>query len=58
MEDGMDSATARSAKPYRPASARSVPCSRIGRKLLFNRLAVEQALAERAALGREVSYAE
>jgi excisionase family DNA binding protein len=41
----------------REALAGRLPCLRIGRKLLFNRSAVKQMLAERAAFGREVSYA-
>jgi hypothetical protein len=35
------------------ALAGRIPCLKIGRKLLFNPDAVEKALAERAAAGRE-----
>jgi hypothetical protein len=39
------------------ALAGRIPCLKIGRKLLFNSGAVGQALAERAATGREVPRA-
>ncbi len=35
-----------------------LPCLRIGRKLVFNLTAMEQALAEGAAVCREVRHAE
>ena len=39
------------------ALAGRLPCLRVGCKLLFNPAAVEQALAERAAINREVPCA-
>jgi excisionase family DNA binding protein len=39
------------------AIAGRLPCLRIGRKLLFNLSAVNQALADRAAKSQEVAHA-
>jgi hypothetical protein len=36
------------------AAAKRIPCLRVGRRLLFNPGAVEEALARQAAAGREV----
>ena len=40
------------------AIAGRLPCLRIGRKLLFNLSAVNQALADRAAKSQEVTHVE
>jgi hypothetical protein len=40
------------------AFAGRLPCLRIGRKLLFNLSAVNEALADRAAKSKEVTRAE
>jgi hypothetical protein len=37
------------------ALASRIPCLKVGRKLLFNPVAVEKTLAERAASGQEAS---
>ncbi len=39
------------------ANAGRIPCLKVGKSLLFNRSAVESALAARAAIGREVACA-
>jgi excisionase family DNA binding protein len=39
------------------AMAGRLPCLRIGRRLLFNKEAVERALADRAASSREAAHA-
>jgi hypothetical protein len=39
------------------ALAGRLPCLRVGRRLLFNLAAVQAALCERAASGREVPHA-
>ncbi len=43
---------------HQEAIAGRLPCLRIGRKLLFNLSAVNQALADRAAKCKEVAHAE